>query len=80
MNDSLIWKAYNDGTVYTAPVGSYEANQLGLYDMSGNVWEWCWDWYEEYPGGTTRDYAGPLKSSNRVIRGGSWYSLPSYLR
>jgi formylglycine-generating enzyme required for sulfatase activity len=55
-------------------VGSYEANRLGIYDMHGNVWEWCQDCYDKdyYTSSPTRDPLC-LKGSVRVVRGGSWY-------
>ena len=63
---------YNDGTYpYTSPVGSFAANEYGLYDMSGNLWEWCNDRYGTYSGSSNP--TGPATGSDRVIRGGSWY-------
>jgi formylglycine-generating enzyme required for sulfatase activity len=76
---------FDDGTT---PVGYYDGmqtilgqrqrddvrNGLGLYDMAGNVYEWCWDWYDELPAETARNPTGPANGKYRVLRGGCWAS------
>jgi formylglycine-generating enzyme required for sulfatase activity len=65
----------------THPVGEKKANAWGLYDMHGNVWEWCSNWYDdEYPKGADSDPSGPTKGSRRVCRGGSWLSVAEIFR
>jgi formylglycine-generating enzyme required for sulfatase activity len=64
----------------TTPVASFPANEWGLHDMNGNVWEWCSDWYGEYPSGEVTDPSGPNSGSERVLRGGSWYDDASNCR
>jgi formylglycine-generating enzyme required for sulfatase activity len=66
-----------DTSVATAKAGSYPPNAWGLYDMHGNVWEWCLDWLGKYPG-TESDPKGVATGSNRVGRGGSWSSRGAY--
>ena len=57
----------------TTPVGSYAPNPWGLYDMSGNLWEWCQDWWGPYPTGSVIDPKGVVTADFRVIRGGGYY-------
>ena len=66
----------NDGYVFTSPVGSYKPNAFGLYDMHGNAWQWCSDWYndEYYTTSPTNDPQGPKTGFEHVFRGGSWGS------
>ena len=73
--DPLGWyygNSYTESGASTHGVGLKEANNWDLYDMHGNVWEWCWDWYGDYPSGSVTDPMGATSGSSRVLRGGAW--------
>jgi sulfatase modifying factor 1 len=72
--------AGHDGFAETAPVKSFRPNLWGLYDMNGNVFQWCADWYGDYTSTSITDPVGPPAGSNRVARGGCWFSAASYCR
>ncbi|MFQ3546763.1 MAG: formylglycine-generating enzyme family protein [Termitinemataceae bacterium] len=76
----VAWYEANSGKA-TKPVAQKVPNELGLYDMSGNVWEWCWDWYGTYPAVEVTDPQGPDQSTGqKVLRGGSWFTPVNLLR
>jgi len=78
----LRFPDYDDGYALTAPVGTFAPNGFGLFDMAGNVYEWCSDWYGEsyYGESPARNPQGPSSGKYKVVRGGAWYHAPGDLR
>ena len=77
--DAVAWPDDDSGNK-THPVDRKKANELGLYDMSGNIWEWCADRHVDYEAGTTTNPKGAKQGGYRVARGGSWGLDPRYCR
>jgi formylglycine-generating enzyme required for sulfatase activity len=72
-----VMQGYDDGWAQAAPVGSFQANQWGLHDIIGNLWEWTADWYDPsyYRSSPENDPRGPTGGQYRVVRGGSWRNI-----
>ncbi|WP_082591137.1 formylglycine-generating enzyme family protein [Sediminicola sp. YIK13] len=77
---SRIWENYQDSFAFTAPVGSFEPNKLGVCDINGNIWEWCSDWYGAYSNQKMIDPQGPISGKNKVGRGASYDADPWHSR
>ncbi|OEK01291.1 hypothetical protein BFP97_07085 [Roseivirga sp. 4D4] len=75
-----VWKNHNDGFAFTAPVGSYAPNALGVYDINGNIWEWCNDWYYEYSSNEADNPKGAATGDSKVGRGASYDADPWHSR
>jgi formylglycine-generating enzyme required for sulfatase activity len=71
---------YGETREWTTPVGSFPANAWGLYDLHGNVWEWCQDWYGRYLKGDRDNPRGRTSGDLRVMRGGCWWNNPQECR
>ncbi|MCX6152761.1 MAG: formylglycine-generating enzyme family protein [Candidatus Kapabacteria bacterium] len=77
--DKIGWY-FNNSYSTTHPCGLKLPNNFGVYDMTGNVDEWCWDWWGFYNSGTVYDPKGPNGGVNKILRGGTWYDNPAFCR
>jgi formylglycine-generating enzyme len=75
-----IFANYDDGYVFTSPVGIFKPNAFGLYDVVGNVWQWCSDYYGPVDENAVTDPTGPATGEMRIARGGCWFLYPKRCR
>ncbi len=76
----LAFFSWDDGFVFTSPVGSFKPNAFGLYDMIGNASQWCQDRFGDYKKVTITDPTGAYTGNSRVLRGGAWFIFPKFCR